>query len=238
MQIKGFLALLFCGVLTFGLFPSSGSAQPFDYSPGFTAGAPEEMKKLSFLEGKWRIILSTPLADETAEVFQQLWDSTNQHKPSYEWIFWDSASSRVENLYNGAILREDFSGFPISGKVEGADGIRRWKFQLTFSYDRYRKVYRVALIDNVIGLTDLYEGKFYGKKLVLSNLKTGTYTNLGLYDTRQQRMIVFDDILENSFSVYWYTVDEKAFKGLEPGQGFEWKPWAKLLYQRSSFVGN
>lgn len=43
------------------------------------------------------------------------------------------------------------------------------------TYDQYRKLYRMAAIDDMWGLMDVYEGTIDGDNLVLTNLKSGTF---------------------------------------------------------------
>ena len=43
-----------------------------------------------------------------------------------------------------------------------------------FTYDQYRGLYRVAVIDDTWGIMDIYEGTFEGDRLVLTNLRAAT----------------------------------------------------------------
>lgn len=43
-----------------------------------------------------------------------------------------------------------------------------------YSYDGFREVYRVMLLDTVYGLMDIYEGQMDGSVLTLTNLRAGT----------------------------------------------------------------
>lgn len=43
------------------------------------------------------------------------------------------------------------------------------------TYDQYRGVYRKAALDDIWGILDLYEGNIVDNKLVLDNLKSGTF---------------------------------------------------------------
>lgn len=43
------------------------------------------------------------------------------------------------------------------------------------TYDQYRKVYRMAAIDDYWGIMDVYEGNMIDGQLVLTNLKSGTF---------------------------------------------------------------
>lgn len=44
-----------------------------------------------------------------------------------------------------------------------------------FGYDQYRDVYRLVAIDDYWGIVDLYEGTIDDDKLVVTNLKSGTF---------------------------------------------------------------
>lgn len=48
-----------------------------------------------------------------------------------------------------------------------------------YSYDQYRQTYRVAVMDDTWGIIDIYEGNITDNKLVLTNLKSGTFFPIG-----------------------------------------------------------
>jgi len=45
----------------------------------------------------------------------------------------------------------------------------------TLSYDVFQGTYRIAFIDDTVGLLDIFEGGFEGSKLTLTNLSAGTF---------------------------------------------------------------
>ncbi len=48
-----------------------------------------------------------------------------------------------------------------------------------YSYDQYRKTYRIAVMDDTWGIMDIYEGNITDDKLVLTNMKSGTFFPIG-----------------------------------------------------------
>lgn len=47
--------------------------------------------------------------------------------------------------------------------------------EIFIAYDQYRKLYRLIAVDDAWGLPDVYEGKLEDGKLVVTNLKSGTF---------------------------------------------------------------
>lgn len=45
---------------------------------------------------------------------------------------------------------------------------------LLFSYDKFRKLYRMVALENVVGLIDVFEGDFSGDTLVMDDERSGT----------------------------------------------------------------
>ncbi len=173
----------------------------FDYSPGFDAGAPEEMKKLAFLSGEWDIKL--------------LYTPTRNAPVPEQWLPWrNSATESVFTpLFGGAFIRENCVGFPVNPPHEGFE---RWTYFATFSYDRFQKQYRCSIIDNMLGLQDIYEGNFKDGKLVLSNFNTGTYNNHGTNGGRQVNRIILSDMGTDRFVLTWQTADKPENEQADP----------------------
>lgn len=71
-----------------------------------------------------------------------------------------------------------------------------------FTYDQYRNVYRLSIIDDTWGLMDLYEGTLVDDKLIVTNVKSGTtfptesggqrFFKLIFAGTAQARSLVID----------------------------------------------
>lgn len=184
------------------------SAQ-MDYSPGFDAGQPTEMKALSMLKGDWEIDLFYPL-DPKSETAQ--------------WKAWSKSQSNIESVFDESYFLETSMGFPIYG---GHEGYSRWEYKATFSYDRFRNIYRVSYIDNILGLLDVYEGVFEGDTLVLTNFNTNTFNNLGTDGSPQINRISIFNIDDNSFSLIWEIADKPKEASLSQ-KDVNWE-WSVLM---------
>ncbi len=182
--------LLSLGFFWFVFVP--GAQAQFDYSPGFNAGTPGEMKKLAFLSGDWDIKL--------------FYTPTRNAPVPEKWLPWrQSTKSVFTSLFDGTFIQENCVGFPVNPPHEGFE---RWAYLATFSYDRFQKQYRCAIIDNILALQDIYQGNFKDGKLVLTNLNTGTYNNHGTNGGRQVNRIIFSDIGTDRFVLTWQTADK------------------------------
>jgi len=51
-----------------------------------------------------------------------------------------------------------------------------WQVLIVHSYDPFQDTYRSAVLDSDVGLLDIYEGRFDGETLHLSDLGGGTYS--------------------------------------------------------------
>ena len=134
-------------------FSTGGLAQQMDYSPGFKAGKPAEMDKLSFLPGEWEISLFYP---------------SNPGADKANWMPWIKSRSRFKSSFDGSFIIEESDGYPLYPEH---DGFKKWEFFAVYSYDRFNKTYRVIHCDNIRGLSDVYTGNLIEDALVLSNVK-------------------------------------------------------------------
>lgn len=192
----------------------SAHAQSIDYSPGFSAGAPSEMARLSFLVGQYEISLYFPGQDAAGQL---------------TWLPWASTRATIAPALDGAVLQEANDGFPIAEDAEGADGIRNWQYLGTWSYDRFNRTYRTIVSDNIFALADIYEGQFDGNMLVLSNLNTNTFNNMGNNGDRQKNRITVSRDADQSFVVTWYTLDGSAIRGSDVAAQ-AWVPSVRMHY--------
>ncbi|MGB3455644.1 MAG: hypothetical protein WBG08_01960 [Litorimonas sp.] len=71
--------------------------------------------------------------------------------------------------------------------VEGGSPITT---HLTLTYDQYRDIYRVAVLDNSSGLLDIYEGTVEDGVLSVDNLRADTFYMYG--DTKVHFRLVWD----------------------------------------------
>ena len=159
-------------------------AASFDLTPGFQAGAPVEMSRLAGFEGEWEIELGLPAADGEGRLV---------------WRPWSTSHSTMTAMLGGAVLEEQCHGFPFEDGATGTDGLARWEYATMWTYDRFRRTYRVVVVDSVQGLAEILEGGFSESELVLTNLETGTANPLGSDGGRQKTRIVLSELGPDRF---------------------------------------
>ncbi|MBP6011412.1 MAG: hypothetical protein KBA31_04210 [Alphaproteobacteria bacterium] len=49
-----------------------------------------------------------------------------------------------------------------------------WRNTFVISYDKFRRVYRLAMMDGIVGLMDIFEGERVGDQIVLDDVRTNT----------------------------------------------------------------
>ena len=217
VSISGIITLICIGP---GALPALAQ---FDYSPGFEAGVPDEMEHLSFLEGTWAIDLYFAV-DPSAEV--------------PDWRPWGASHSTVASHFNGSFLRETSLGFPINRNMaRGHDGLERWIYDATWTYDRFRREYRTTYLDNVWSLADVYTGAFRGDTLYMSNLNSGTVSPTGPDGMRQANRLLITDITENGFSLTWQLLSNPPERGVADPDDLKWT-WAPRMEYRRIAVSN
>ena len=59
-----------------------------------------------------------------------------------------------------------------------------------FSYDQYRKIYRIAVMDDTWGIMDIYEGDIENDKLVVTNLRSKTFFPIDEKTSRAFRLTI------------------------------------------------
>lgn len=122
----------------------------------------QEMAKLKLLSGKWNMVVEASF-DEG-----KTWQTTPPATVTLDY--------RHKNMML-AEIPDDLStpGFHMESYI---------------TYDQYRKVFRKAAVDDVWGIMDLYEGKFNGEELVMTNLKSGTLFPVGEGKWRAFRLTI------------------------------------------------
>ncbi len=82
---------------------------------------------------------------------------------------------------NTAKIDYILNGFGLEEKVKVDMGMEEPVTLLTtFSYDPYRQLYRVSVLDDTFGLLDIYEGRFNDKGVLsVTNLRADTYFPFG-----------------------------------------------------------
>ncbi|WDI30745.1 DUF1579 family protein [Hyphococcus flavus] len=95
------------------------------------------------------------------------------------------------------------------------------KLLTTLSYDPYRKVYRVSVLDDTFGLMDIYEGRFIEENiLAVTNLRADTYFPLNDEGDRLHFMLRWD-----------MSADVKKFDVLMTRDGgASWSPYFEMTY--------
>ena len=180
-----------------------------DYSPGFEAGKPMEMSKLEFLIGDWQIDLHYP----------------GNKSGNPDWKYWTTAKSSNQSLFNGTYIFEASNGFPIHG---GHEGFNRWEYKAVFSYDRFQNKYRYIIMDNILGLLDLYEGNYNADgHLILTN--TSTFSNLGDNRKPQISRMIISDVDIDKFTIIWQLILKEEYI---KNENAEWKWSVKMNYKR------
>lgn len=186
----------------------------YDMTPGYSAGMPQEMEKLAFLEGEWKL---------------DFYYASESDNKSPDWILIDSYSSTIESLYNGTFYVDKSIGYPLG--EDGHEGFQRWEYWGIYSYDRHNRVYRISFIDNIMGLNDIYEGNFRDGTFIASNEFTRTFSRRGTDRAIQKNRFIIKDILENSFEFYWQSKDfGSSDKDKDGNVPWQWE--LKIIYKR------
>lgn len=189
-----------------------------DYSPGFTAGAPDEIERLAMQAGDWSIALEYPAAIGDGEA---------------TWAPWATSAAIIAREHNGAAIIETNEGFPIAPNAIGADGQTRWSYTTLYGFDRYAGVFRAMIVDNVLGLPDVYEGRETPDGLMFSNFSMPTSNNLGPDGSMQKARFDITEITAESFVVTWWTLDmpdviDDAAIAEQP-----WRPSVRMHYKQA-----
>jgi len=90
-----------------------------------------------------------------------------------------------------------------------------------FTWDPYREVYRIAVMDDSFGVMDIYEGRFVSEhRLVATNLRSNTY--FPLEDGARMHFQLRWDLaaMPKTFDVL-YTTDG----------GASWQPYFEMIYK-------
>jgi hypothetical protein len=135
-----------CGPLQAQTAPSPQAAPP----PGIAKylGRAPQMERLLVLEGAWKF------EQAIYRPKKQIWEKG----PEFYGVF--------SRRYGGHYLESE-QIIPLG------DGTA-YMNNLILSYDKFRKVYRMTLQENLVGLLDVFEGDFQGDTLIMDDLKSGT----------------------------------------------------------------
>lgn len=110
----------------------------------------------------------------------------------------------------------------ILGEVPSDDAASTFQTASFYSYDQYRKTYRIAVLDDTWGIMDIYEGNIEDGFLVATNLKAGTTFPIDEKISRAFRLkIEFSNQSERKMII------DKSDDG-----GKSWQPNFKLTYTK------
>ena len=90
-----------------------------------------------------------------------------------------------------------------------------------FSYDQYRDVYRLAVLDDTFGVMDIYEGRLDDNALIVTNLKAGTF-----FPTQDGRELAF----RLTIAIDPVSRDMIIDASLDGGE--TWFPYFRARYER------
>jgi hypothetical protein len=82
------------------------------------------------------------------------------------WTLIATSTTEFTKVLKGKLIVE---------KVKNMHPANGFIVETYISYDQYRNLYRLAAIDDIYGLMDIYEGKLENKTLQVTNLRAGTY---------------------------------------------------------------
>ena len=139
-----------CVLLAVGMLWSFGASAQNEI-PEVSKAPLAAMKKLQPLAGDWLM---------TAEYSADNGETWNKGEPEHIVL-----SLRQKDLMLHEVPQET-----------GKPGFHTEMF---IAYDQYRKLYRLIAVDDVWGLPDVYEGNIEDGKLVVNNLKSGTFFPIG-----------------------------------------------------------
>ena len=157
-------------------------------------GAPPEIRRFHSLIGEWDVQFETrPNADA----------SFTLHR----------ITSSIVPILGGAFLQEHISIPASGGKQVELMGL--------LGFDRYRKTYRFAWLDDTYAIFDVHEGDWDGETLVVNNLRSATTFRFGEQDYSSR--MIWREI----------TADEFKFESdLSTDGGKTWFTQAKGHYTR------
>ncbi|MEZ5317800.1 MAG: DUF1579 family protein [Vicinamibacterales bacterium] len=169
-------------VLALVLAHAAGArAQQLDLTPGFDPGPPQDMRKIAFLEGRWAV---TPEFGDVRDL-------------SRPWLATKTVTTTFRPRLGGAFLEADLAVTWPDGQV--------WQTTSIWSFDRFRKTFRVVYLDDLWGLLDVYEGDFVDGRLTLSNERAATLGPPGADGRRLIGRTVVRDITPGGFVIEWET---------------------------------
>ncbi len=135
-------------------------------------GAPPEMERLRSLVGEWDVQFEGR-------------DGPDQPFKTYR------TTSRIIPLLGGAFLQETLAMPTPTGRPIALVGI--------WGYDRFRRQYRFAWLDDTYALFDVHEGEWGPEGLVVTNVRSGTTLRMGAQEVFGR--MVWSDLSQAGFAV-------------------------------------
>lgn len=120
------------------------------------------MEKLNALVGQWQVV------SEFSADGGKTWQTSEPARAEFSF------------RQKGMMLAE----IPLDTHLPG------FHVETIFGYDQYRDVYRFIAIDDVWGIVDLYEGNIEDDRLIVTNLKSGTFFPIGSAQWRAFRITI------------------------------------------------
>jgi hypothetical protein len=145
MKRRGVICLAVGLALGLGAMPLRAADQP---GLAQLAGRAPEMDAFQALIGRWNV------AQSFYRPKRQVWEAG----PSFQMAF----TARYGGMYieaDAAMPYGDGQSFPNT---------------MIISYDKFRRVYRVAMMDGVVGLMDVFEGVRQGDVVWIDDVRTNT----------------------------------------------------------------
>jgi hypothetical protein len=112
------------------------------------AGRAPEMEPFQALVGTWNVV------QQFYRPKRGVWESG----PGFSMTF----TARYEGMFI-----DSSQVIPLTEK-------QNWRNTLILSYDKFRRVFRLAMMDGIVGLMDIFEGIREGDQVVLDDVRTNT----------------------------------------------------------------
>lgn len=149
---------------------------------------------------------------ETLGHLEGTWTVAEESRQSPQAPFTSSTrETTLSGMVRGGLIQEHFT------TAEGNEVVRQW------SYDQFRKVYRLLQINDATTHVDIQEGTFEDDALVVSNLETGTTVEMEAMGMTLYERTRVHGITEEGFTVE----TENSIDG-----GENWFVSAKAVYTR------
>lgn len=132
---------------------------------------------------------------------------------------------KVVKIRSKATIERNLGGTSIEERSSYVLPSHTVEFFCIRSWDSFRSRYRMACIDSLSGLLDIYDGVFVNDRLVMTNISSGTHAEKN--GTRMYGRQTVEEISDNSFLMTWeFSLDN----------GSTWQQYGQLQYRRQGTV--